>query len=135
MARPSEYTEEVAEQICEGIAEGKSIRAVCNQDGMPHVATVFRWLSSVEAFREQYTRARQTRADARFERIDDVMADMRAGTIDAQQARVEIDAIKWQCGKEAGKYDDKMKHEHTGEGGGPLTVQIVRFGDDQTSGE
>jgi len=45
-------------------------------------------------------RARESRADVRFESIDQIMDDLKAGIIDAQQARVMMDAIKWQCGKE-----------------------------------
>lgn len=131
--RPSEFTQEVADTVCEGIAQGKSIRTVCKGRSMPDITTVYRWLSKYDSFRQQYTHARQTRADARFESIDDVIADLRSGTIDAQQAKVEIDAIKWQCGKEAGKYDDKMKHEHSGEGGGPLEISVVRYGEDSSA--
>jgi hypothetical protein len=69
-----------------------------------------------------YARAREIRADARFERVDQVIEDMRAGVVDAQQARVEIDAIKWQAAKEApSRYGDRL--EVAGDPAAPL-VQV-----------
>jgi hypothetical protein len=58
---------------------------------------------------ENYARAREIRADARFEAIDEIVEAVRAGTLDANSARVMIDTIKWQCGKERPKrYSDKI---------------------------
>lgn len=110
MGRPSTYTPEIAERICAELAEGKSVARACDADDMPEQRTVFRWLTQHESFRQQYMRAREARADARFERTDQVLLDMRAGVIDASQARVELDAIKWQTGKEAPKrYGDRLE--------------------------
>lgn len=117
MARPSSFTPELGERICALIAEGMSLRKASEADGMPNWRTILRWLATkdaepkegedgaapFDAFRQQYARAREIRADARFERIDDVIDDMRAKKVDAQMARVEIDAIKWQAGKENGR--------------------------------
>ncbi len=126
MARHSSYTPEIAEQICSRLTCGASVRSICDDDDMPSDTTVFRWLASIPAFREQYARARETRGDARFERIDDVVQDMRNGVIDSNQARVEIDAIKWQCGKEAPKrYGDKLTAELSGPDGGAIPTKVI----------
>ncbi len=102
--RPSKYTPVLAERICELITEGNSLASIETRNDMPGSATILRWLGKdgpeFETFRGLYARAREARADARFERIDQVLLDMRAKAIDAAQARVEIDAIKWQAGKE-----------------------------------
>jgi hypothetical protein len=60
MARPTDYTPELGDQICELLADGMSLRAICQADDMPHRATVFRWLAraGLEEFRDQYARAR-----------------------------------------------------------------------------
>lgn len=111
--RPSLFTPVLAERVCELIAEGNSLHSIEQQDGMPSLATIMRWLNKqgaeFDAFRANYARAREARADARFERIDKVVDDMRTGVIDPQQARVEIDAIKWQAGKEnSRRYGDAV---------------------------
>lgn len=129
MGRPSSYTPVLAERICALVAEGKSLRAIEEVDGMPTMTTIMRWMGQegegFDAFRVQYARAREARADARFESIDTVIDDMRAGKIDAQQARVQIDAIKWQAGKENGRrYGDAMTLK--GDKDNPLQVRTPR---------
>jgi hypothetical protein len=57
--RPSKCTLALVEAICEGIEGGKSLVEVCSQRGMPHRATVHRWLrDDVEGFRDRCARAR-----------------------------------------------------------------------------
>ena len=129
MGRPSSYTPVLAERVCELVAEGKSLRAIEDVADMPSMAAVMRWLgkdgAEFDSFRQQYARSREIRADARFERIDCVLVDMRAGTIDAQQARVEIDAIKWQAGREKPKvYGDAMTLK--GDKDNPLRVATTK---------
>ncbi|EPH7480733.1 hypothetical protein ACXWZO_002561 [Enterobacter hormaechei] len=43
--RPSDYLPEVAADICSLLADGESLRKVCELPGMPNKATVFRWLA------------------------------------------------------------------------------------------
>ena len=75
IGRPSSYTDEVADAICERIADGQSLRSICEIEGMPNKATVFRWLTVNEAFRDQYARARETQADTIFDEILDIADD------------------------------------------------------------
>ena len=59
MARPTDYTPELAEEICQHIAGGESLRSFCRNPKKPHVATVCRWIIKHDEFREQYTHARE----------------------------------------------------------------------------
>ena len=43
MARPSEFTEEMADRICELVADGEYLTAVCKREDMPALSTVLRW--------------------------------------------------------------------------------------------
>ena len=43
MGRPSIYTPELAEKICDLIREGKSERQICKMPGMPDAKTLLRW--------------------------------------------------------------------------------------------
>lgn len=105
------YSPEITDEICAHIADGKSVRAVCEYPGMPDKSTIFRWLAKYDGFRDQYMRARAERATARFEKIDEVIQDMRNDVIDHKKARVEIEAIKWQLGREdAAKYGERIIH-------------------------
>ena len=116
MGRPSSFSPEAAERFCMRIAEGRSVRQACVDDGMPDWRTVMRWLATqdaplpdgqeraglgpFEAFRQQYARACRLRADARFESMDHILYQVRQGKLDAAAGRLHLDAIKWQTSKE-----------------------------------
>lgn len=69
MARPSEFNQETADAICERIADGESLRAICRDDAMPSKATVFRWLVAFPDFETKYAHAREAQADALVDEI------------------------------------------------------------------
>jgi hypothetical protein len=63
--RPSLYTPELADEICYRLAEGKSLRSICEADDMPHWRTVMKWLffDKHDGFIQQYARAREAQAE------------------------------------------------------------------------
>lgn len=100
------YTQELADRMCEQLAEGISLRTVCLQEGMPSKATVFRWLRLYPEFEASYTRAKQESADALVEDMLDI-ADDRAD--DPQSRRVRVDTRKWIASKmKPKKYGEKL---------------------------
>jgi hypothetical protein len=109
MGRPSIFTEEIQSEILTQIAEGKSIRTICKQDGMPVMSTIFYWLNENENFSEQYARAKRESADALVEDIIQMGDDILAGKYDPNAARVALDAKKWVASKLKPKvYGDKL---------------------------
>lgn len=130
MARPSDFTQEIADTICERLIDGESLRAICRDDDLPATSTVCRWLIANEAFREQYTRARELQADALF---DDCLAladkEHLKAADDPQERRLQIETRKWMAGKLKGKYSDKVKHVGGDDGDAPIafTGFDVRF--------
>lgn len=125
MARPTEFSQEVAARICDEVANGSNLNRICAREDFPSRTTVYVWFQQHPSFADNYARSRETRGDGRFDKIDDVVDDMRAGTIDSNTARVQIDAIKWQAGKEKPKaYGDKIQQEVTGKDGAPFTVVV-----------
>ena len=105
--RPSEYTEETAKAICDRLAAGESLRAICEDKDTPAERTVYQWLAKHEIFAQEYARARKTWADAQIEEIIAVSKD---AELKADDKRVQIDTLKWAMGKLNGKYSDKLKH-------------------------
>lgn len=106
MGRPSKYSPKLADEICERIADGESLKSICNDEHMPNKATVFRWLSD-EAFRDKYERARDAQADALADEIVDI-ADGDGEESDPQRDRLRVDARKWVAAKlKPKKYGDK----------------------------
>lgn len=118
MARPTDYTDDKAAEICAQIMEGKSLRAICADDAMPDPRTVYRWLGVNEAFRQQYALAREDQADSYADEIVDI-ADAATTGEEAQIARVRVDSRKWVAAKlKPKKYGDRIAH--TGAEGGPI---------------
>ena len=94
--RPTEYTNAVADRICEQIAQGYSLRGIVAFD--PHVpsrSTVHRWLREHAEFRDQYAHAQERRADAYFE----MALEAAHSEPDVQRARLIVDTLKWAAGR------------------------------------
>ncbi len=64
MSRKSTYTEEMAEEICGWIAEGKPLRVFCRQEGKPAWRTVYDWQNEHPEFAARIARAREMGHDA-----------------------------------------------------------------------
>ncbi|MFQ1023213.1 terminase small subunit [Avibacterium paragallinarum] len=114
VGRPSSFMQEVADDICTLLANGESLRKICDRPGMPSLSMVFRWLNENEQFRDQYARARESQADFLFDEILDI-ADC-ATPEDVSVAKLRVDSRKWYITKVAPKkYGDKQTVEHSGE--------------------
>lgn len=121
--RPSDYTPEIAAQICDMISEGLSLRLICSDSTMPDKSTVFRWLGAHESFRDQYAFARELQAELNAEEIVDI-SDNKEG--DVQRDRLRVDARKWVASKLLPKkYGDRVTQELTGKDGGPIETKDV----------
>ena len=126
----AEFLPDEAAEICARISEGESLAAVCRDDYLPSVRTVMRWLAENEAFRQDYTRAREAKADADADNIGDIAARVLSGEYDPQAARVAIDALKWAAAKmQPKKYGEKL--ELSGDDKSPLQIVIQRYADEK----
>lgn len=132
--RPSGYTPELGERICDLLVLGEdgetpmSLRAVCRRDDMPDLKTVMRWLKANDAFRQQYADARELQQELSHDDIveiadnatDDVIFltdedESGEGARPAikhsaiQRARLQIDTRKWIMARMAPKkYGDRQ---------------------------
>ncbi len=124
MGRASDFTEELADRICDELMGGKSLVTICQADDMPHRVTVIRWMASNEAFATRCARAREAQADL----MDDMILDvaMACTPESAPADRVRLSALQWRASKlQPKKYGDKITQEHTGEGGGPVVFNTI----------
>lgn len=130
--RPSNYSVEMADAICERIADGESLRSICSSDDMPNKATVMRWLASNTEFSDQYARARDAQADAIFDEIIDIADDASNDWMErknddgdvigwqlngdhVRRSQLRIDSRKWMAGKlRPKKYGDRLDLNHSG---------------------
>lgn len=108
-------TPELEDAILSRIEEGESMRQICSDEGMPSRRTVLRWLRENNSFATKCARARDEQADFTFDRHQDIIEDMFAGTIQTDQARVALSALQWRAAKLAPKkYGDKQTIDHEG---------------------
>jgi len=121
--RPSNYTFELGQAICEQIADGDSLRSICNDENMPNRTTVLRWLEANPEFAAIHARAREAQADVMDDKI---MSTADACTPeDANAARVKIDAYKWRAARLAPKrYGEQSKLALTGADGGAIKHEV-----------
>lgn len=143
MGRPTIYTPELADLICDRLAAGQSLRAVCEDEGMPDEKTVRTWaIEGVQGFSPQYARARElgylAMADELLDIADDGTNDFitktnadgstyeQVNSEHIQRSRLRVDTRKWMLSKALPKvYGDKITQEHVGEGGGPINFVTV----------
>jgi hypothetical protein len=122
-------TEERAAQVrrvLELVEDGMAEAAACREVGINRAT--FRAAALKVSSGDSYARALEALAQDQVEKAEQVIEDMRNGVIDAQQARVELDARKWFASKFLPKrYGDKAEVEHSGNVG--LTVNVVRLTD------
>lgn len=122
MARPSSFSQETADIICERLSLGESMRSICSDEEMPDQTTVYRWLRSQEEFRLQYARAREEQADSVFEEMLEIADDGRRDySVDEdgreivdhdhiQRSKLRVETRKWMLGKMAPKkYGDRLQ--------------------------
>ena len=107
--RPATKTPELIAEILAQMAEGKSLTAICKQREMPHVGTVYRWLSEDEGFSEGYARATQARARSYAERMEDVVNQALSGEIRPDAARVAVDTFKFVLSRMVPIYADRQQ--------------------------
>jgi hypothetical protein len=105
--RPTKFTPELGENICELIACGWLMKDAARHFGIPP-ETVCRWVVRHEGFREAYAAARAQRTEIWGEEIiaiaDDAMGDYTTdehgncvfNVENVHRARLRIDARRWQ---------------------------------------
>lgn len=117
---------EQVRRVLELVEDGMSEAAACREVGINRAT--FRAAALKVTSGDSYARALEALAQDQVEKAEQVIEDMRNGVIDAQQARVELDARKWFASKFLPKrYGDKAEVEHSGNVG--LTVNVMRLTD------
>lgn len=147
VGRPSEFTKEIGDYICEKISTSEvGIRTLHEQDSkFPSMSTIMRWLKNHSEFRDQYARAKEAQADMFFEQIVEIANTPVLGVTkksgvnqfgDFEEVteadaiahrRLQVDARKWVISKlNPKKFGDKVDITTGGE---KLPQTIITWGD------
>lgn len=111
--KPRPYNDKLAEEICQRLMQGESLRQICAGDEPPAVRrTILYWLANKQEFRQLYAAAREIQADLLAEEIlaiadqneEDWVKKAKRGAVEeqlvfntehVQRAKLRIDARKW----------------------------------------
>lgn len=101
--RPSLYTPETVDRICDRLADGESLKAICRSPGMPSERTVLGWAATRPEFRGQYDFAREMGRETIGHEVLAIADGLFSFPDQVKHARREIDALKWRFGRMAPK--------------------------------
>lgn len=137
------YTQELADEICELMANGMTLREVCRREGMPKYPTVVYWAThDVDGFQERYMAARRIQASMWYDEMVDIADDKSDDWVETQgrdgklrlvpnrdvieRARLRIDARKWVVARAHPEaYGEKTQIMHSGKIAGASQPVVV----------
>ena len=116
IGRPTKYSIKLITEICDLIANGNSLRSICERPEMPAINNVRLWLIKYDEFRVRYAHARDDQADYYADEILRVIREAPATRDEIERAKVEAEALKWIASKlKPKKYGDKLDLTSDGE--------------------
>ena len=108
MGRPTDYNDDLIDDICLRIADGRSVNSICNDADMPSKAIIYRWLDKYPEFVDKYQRAMKQREEFHFDEMLDIADDVLPETAEVARAKLRIDTRKWVLSRmNPKKYGDK----------------------------
>ncbi len=139
--RPTKYNAKLAAEICNGLADGESLKSICEAEDMPNRGTVYCWLGKNEEFSNMYARAKSDMCEDFADEIltiadcddgDYGYKDTGDGSAkpfllkeNIQRDRLRVDTRKWLMSKLIPrKYGDATKI--TGDSEAPLVLKITK---------
>lgn len=130
--RTTLYTPELAEEVCERLANGESLRSICRDEHMPSDFAVRNWvIHDLNGFASHYTRARDAGLDVLADEVLEIADDGTNDWMEKQgkngtsfiaengeamaRSRLRFDARRWYLSKLAPKrYGDRQAVELSG---------------------
>jgi len=140
--RPSKFTEELFEAICERVAQGETLAAICREPGMPHPSTFRDWANSDESLSRRFGRAREDGEDAIAEKSREIVLAPAVMTLTEHGEKVDAGDValrkvqsehllKLLAKFNPKRWGDRTQHEHTGK----LTLEALVTGGEAEASE
>lgn len=133
--RPTLYSEKLADDICELVADNYRLTEIEKMRGMPTRRSIVNWLGKYPEFDVKYTRAREELALAMSDEILAIADDTSNDWMERRgekvpnmevvmRSRVRIDTRRWLMTKILPKkFGDRLELDHSGE----LKITRVTF--------
>ena len=113
VGRPSAYTEEIADIICERMINGENISQICADPMMPSRAAIYRWRASHPDFDARCARAREALAEFLLDKIEAMADETTEANVNSQ--RLKISTAQWRAEKMAPRiYGPRVNTEISG---------------------
>lgn len=102
--RPFEFSEAIADEICERIANGETLIRICESEHIPPPSTIYRWMDKFEDFHKAYALAREKQADFHADAIEQISesADV-TNPVAVQKAKLLTQVLQWRAGRQRPK--------------------------------
>jgi transposase len=140
--RPSTFSQEVADEICERLSQGEPLRQICRDERMPAWQTVYGWKAAHEEFSKRIAHAREAGFDAIAEECLEIADETAFDTVETDQGfrantewisrsklRVET-RLKLLAKWDPKRYGDRVDLNHGGQDGNPVdlnwTINFVK---------
>jgi hypothetical protein len=118
--RPTKRTPNMVRLILDGLAEGKSLHALCKRSALPSEQTVYAWIREDEDFRASYELAQEL-ADRFAAEILELADDCSEDQASIAKARLQVDARKWSAARMAPrKWGDRAQVDLGGQADQPV---------------
>jgi len=122
--RPSKFTQELADQICDLMIAGSDLVDACEALKLNR-RTVYRWMHENPDFDAQCARAREALTDFRLKKIREKIETAQVEGVDPALLRIQVSYEQWMAEKIAPRYQTRQRTELTGKDGGPVKVAHI----------
>lgn len=136
VGRPTLYTSDLVDRICERLSVGEPLAQICRDKGMPGLSTVYDWQSADKDISGRFARAREAgfdqialdalriADDATSDRATDSEGRERVDNEAIQRSRLRVETrLKLLAKWDPKRYGDRLHQELTGANGGPLQTE------------
>ncbi len=125
--RPSTYSEDIAQEICERLSKGEPLAVICRDEGMPCPNTVRSWAKEREPLAEAIARAREDGFDEIAARVRETARGLGESTDDVQRDKLIIETdLKLLAKWDPKRYGDRLDLGNAD--GSPFQINVHRFG-------
>jgi len=125
--RPTAYRRDVADRICEAVANGGTLKKLCEAEGIA-IGTLYEWVdSNRDGFGDRLNQARLRRYDLwEDELIEHAHTELGSQNMAAVQARrTLIDTMKWILARRLpAKWSEQTLHQHQVSGGAEVRLYL-----------
>ncbi len=112
--RRKDITDDTVLEILGDMSLGMSLSAACKCRGI-NTSTIWGRIQRSSKMYTEYTRARERRSDAVFEKMEELEEQVMNGKICPKAYRAASETMRWRLGKMKPKtFGDKQQVEHTG---------------------